>query len=116
VIYDPVGGKYAEPALRSIAWKGRYLVVGFAAGDIPKIPLNLPLLKGCAILGVFWGDFAVRESQTNMANGMQLFQWLMQGELKPHISATYPLERAAEALRALMERRVAGKVVLVTGR
>jgi NADPH2:quinone reductase len=114
VVYDPVGGKYAEPALRSIAWKGRYLVVGFAAGDIPKIPLNLPLLKGCAILGVFWGDFAAREPQLNMANGMQLFQWLMQGELKPHISARYPLEQAAEALRALMERRVTGKVVLVT--
>ncbi|HEX4870341.1 MAG TPA: NADPH:quinone oxidoreductase family protein, partial [Moraxellaceae bacterium] len=113
VIYDPVGGKYAEPALRSIAWKGRYLVVGFAAGDIPKIPLNLPLLKGCAILGVFWGDFAAREPQANMANGMQLFQWLMQGELRPHISARYPLEQAAEALRALMERKVTGKVVLL---
>ncbi|MDF3031747.1 MAG: putative oxidoreductase protein [Moraxellaceae bacterium] len=113
VIYDPVGGKYAELALRGIGWKGRYLVVGFAAGDIPKIPLNLPLLKGCAILGVFWGDFAAREPQANMANGMQLFQWLMQGELKPHISARYPLEQAPEALRALMERRVTGKVVLV---
>ncbi|MES2919794.1 MAG: NADPH:quinone oxidoreductase family protein [Pseudomonadota bacterium] len=114
VIYDPVGGKYAEPALRSIAWKGRYLVVGFAAGDIPKIPLNLALLKGCAILGVFWGDFAAREPQVNMGNGMQLFQWLMQGELKPHISQRYPLEKAGEALRALMERKVTGKVVLVT--
>ncbi|MDF2445379.1 MAG: Quinone oxidoreductase [Moraxellaceae bacterium] len=114
VIYDPVGGKYAEPALRSIAWKGRYLVVGFAAGDIPKIPLNLPLLKGCAILGVFWGDFAAREPQANMGNGMQLFQWLMQGELRPHISQRYPLEKAGEALRALMERKVTGKVVLVT--
>jgi NADPH2:quinone reductase len=114
VIYDPVGGKYAEPALRSIAWKGRYLVVGFAAGDIPKIPLNLPLLKGCAILGVFWGDFAAREPQANMGNGMQLFQWLMQGELRPHISHRYPLEKAGEALRALMDRKVAGKVVLMT--
>lgn len=113
VIYDPVGGKYAEPALRSMAWKGRYLVVGFAAGDIPKIPLNLTLLKGCAILGVFWGDFATREPQANMGNGMQLFQWLMQGELKPHISQQYPLEKAGEALRALMERRVTGKIVLV---
>lgn len=113
VVYDPVGGRYAEPALRSMAWKGRYLVVGFAAGDIPKIPLNLPLLKGCAILGVFWGDFAAREPQANMANGMQLFQWLLQGELKPHISQRYPLEKAPEALRALMERRVTGKVVLV---
>ena len=114
VIYDPVGGHYAEPALRSIAWKGRYLVVGFAAGEIPKIPLNLALLKGCAILGVFWGDFAAREPQANMGNGMQLFQWLMLGELKPHISQRYPLEKAGEALRALMERKVTGKVVLVT--
>jgi NADPH2:quinone reductase len=113
VIYDPVGGKHAEPALRSMAWKGRYLVVGFAAGEIPKIPLNLALLKGCAILGVFWGDFAAREPQANMANGMQLFQWLMQGELKPHVSQRYPLEKAGEALRALMERRVTGKIVLV---
>lgn len=112
VIYDPVGGEYAEPALRSIAWKGRYLVVGFAAGDIPKIPLNLALLKGCAIMGVFWGDFAAREPQANQANAMQLFAWLMQGELKPHISARYPLEKAAEALRSLMERRVTGKIVL----
>ncbi|MBC7171625.1 MAG: NADPH:quinone oxidoreductase family protein, partial [Polyangiaceae bacterium] len=113
VVYDPVGGAYAEPALRSIAWKGRYLVVGFAAGDIPKIPLNLPLLKGCAIVGVFWGDFAAREPQANMANGMQLFEWLMQGELKPRISQTYPLEKAGEALRALMDRKVTGKIVLV---
>lgn len=116
VIYDPVGGKYTESALRSIAWKGRYLVVGFAAGDIPKIPLNLVLLKGCAILGVFWGDFSARESQINMANGMQLFQWLLQGALKPHVSKTYPLEKAGEALRALMDRQVTGKVVLVTDR
>ncbi|MFN3586747.1 MAG: NADPH:quinone oxidoreductase family protein [Moraxellaceae bacterium] len=113
VIYDPVGGEHAELALRSIAWKGRYLVVGFAAGEIPKIPLNLPLLKGCAILGVFWGDFAAREPQANMANGMQLFQWLMAGELRPHVSASYPLADAALALRSLMERRVTGKVVLV---
>ena len=113
VVYDPVGGTHTEPALRSMAWKGRYLVVGFAAGEIPKIPLNLPLLKGCAILGVFWGDFAAREPQANLANGMQLFQWLMQGELKPHISQRYPLEKAGEALRALMDRKVTGKVVLV---
>lgn len=115
VIYDPVGGDYAEPALRSMAWKGRYLVVGFAAGEIPKVPLNLALLKGCSIMGVFWGDFAAREPQANLMNSMQLFTWLMQGELKPHISARYPLDKAAEALRSLMERRVTGKVVLVTG-
>ena len=116
VIYDPVGGDFAEPALRSIAWKGRYLVVGFAAGEIPKVPLNLALLKGCSIVGVFFGDFAAREPQANMGNSMQLFAWLMQGELKPYISARYPLERAGEALRALMDRKVSGKVVLVTGK
>jgi NADPH2:quinone reductase len=116
VIYDPVGGDYAEPALRAIAWKGRYLVVGFAAGEIPKIPLNLILLKGCSVVGVFFGDFAAREVQAGQMNAMQLFTWLMQGELKPHISARYPLERAGEALRALMERQVTGKVILTTGR
>lgn len=114
VIYDAVGGDYAEPALRSMAWCGRYLVVGFAAGDIPKIPLNLPLLKGCAVLGVFWGDFARRQPKDNMANMMQLFGWLMQGRLKPHISAEYPLEQAAQALNDLMQRKATGKVVLVT--
>ncbi len=112
VVYDPVGGEFAESALRSMAWKGRYLVVGFAAGEIPKIPLNLALLKGCSIVGVFWGEFAAREPQANLANSMQLFGWLMQGELRPHISACYPLEKAGEALRALMDRKVTGKVVL----
>jgi NADPH2:quinone reductase len=87
VVYDAVGGHYAEPALRSMAWNGRYLVVGFAAGDIPKIPLNLPLLKGCAVVGVFWGEFATRQKKDNQANMMQLFGWLMQGKIKPHISA-----------------------------
>ncbi|HEX5278104.1 MAG TPA: NADPH:quinone oxidoreductase family protein, partial [Fluviicoccus sp.] len=113
VVYDAVGGDYAEPALRSMAWCGRYLVVGFAAGDIPKIPLNLPLLKGCAVLGVFWGDFARRQPKDNMANMMQLFGWLAQGQLKPHISAEYPLEQAAQALNDLLQRKATGKVVLV---
>lgn len=113
VVYDAVGGHYAEPALRSMAWQGRYLVVGFAAGDIPKIPLNLPLLKGCAVVGVFWGEFATRQKKDNQANMMQLFGWLMQGKLKPHISAEYPLEQAAQALNDLMERKATGKVVLV---
>lgn len=113
VVYDAVGGHYAEPALRSMAWQGRYLVVGFAAGDIPKIPLNLPLLKGCAIVGVFWGEFATRQKKDNQANMMQLFGWLMQGKLKPHISAEYPLAQAAQALTDLMERKATGKVVLV---
>ncbi len=113
VVYDAVGGHYAEPALRSMAWNGRYLVVGFAAGDIPKIPLNLPLLKGCAVVGVFWGEFATRQKKDNQANMIQLFGWLMQGKLKPHISAEYPLEQAAQALNDLLERKATGKVVLV---
>jgi len=115
VVYDAVGGHYAEPALRSMAWNGRYLVVGFAAGDIPKIPLNLPLLKGCAVVGVFWGEFATRQKKDNQANMMQLFGWLMQGKIKPHISAEYPLEQAAQALNDLLERKATGKVVLVVG-
>jgi len=115
VIYDAVGGHYAEPALRSMAWNGRYLVVGFAAGDIPKIPLNLPLLKGCSVVGVFWGEFATRQRKDNQANMMQLFGWLMQGKIKPHISAEYPLEQAAQALNDLLERKATGKVVLVVG-
>jgi len=113
VVYDAVGGDYVEPALRSMAWRGRYLVVGFAAGEIPKVPLNLALLKGCAIVGVFWGEFAVRQKQDNQANMMQLFAWLMQGQLKPHISKEYPLAQAAQALNDLMERKVTGKAVLV---
>ncbi len=113
VVYDAVGGHFAEPALRSMAWNGRYLVVGFATGEIPKIPLNLPLLKGCAVVGVFWGEFATRQKKDNQANMMQLFGWLMQGKLKPHISAEYPLEQAAQALNDLMERKATGKVVLV---
>ena len=112
VVYDPVGGPYSEPALRATAWKGRFLVVGFAAGDIPKIPLNLALLKGCQICGVFWGRFAAEEAAKNMANSMQLVQWLREGELKPHIDRVYSLEQAPAALRDMMERRVLGKVVV----
>jgi len=113
VVFDPVGGNYTEPALRSMAWKGRFLVVGFAAGDIPRIPLNLTLLKGCSIVGVFWGAFTERESQHNQENLKELLTWLAEGSLKPHISATYPLEQAADALYDMMKRRVLGKVVLV---
>ncbi len=113
VIYDAVGGAYTEPALRSMAWKGRLLVVGFAAGDIPKIPLNLTLLKGCSIVGVFWGDFTKREPKNNATSLRELGMWYMQGKLKPHISATYPLARAADALNDMMNRKVMGKVVLV---
>jgi NADPH2:quinone reductase len=112
VVYDPVGGVYTEQALRSIAWRGRLLVVGFAAGDIPKIPLNLTLLKGCSIVGVFWGDWARREPQ-HFADAMQrLTRWHAEGKLKPHISATFPLERAADALTLMAARKVTGKVVL----
>lgn len=113
VVFDPVGSNYSEPALRSIAWNGRFLVIGFAAGDIPRIPLNLPLLKGCSIVGVFWGSFTEREPKRNQEHLQELLRWLAAGKLKPHISATYPLERAAEALNAMMNRNVKGKVVLV---
>jgi NADPH:quinone reductase len=112
VVYDPVGGAYTEQALRSIAWRGRLLVVGFAAGEIPKMPLNLTLLKGCSIVGVFWGDWARREPQ-RFAEAMQrLAGWYAEGKLKPHISATFPLERAADALALMAARKVMGKVVL----
>jgi NADPH:quinone reductase len=114
VVYDPVGGDLAEPALRSLGWEGRYLVVGFAAGDIPRIPLNLPLLKGCSVVGVFWGEFARREPRRNAQNLRELMEWLSAGRLQPHVSAVYPLERGGEALRALMDREVTGKVVLTT--
>jgi NADPH2:quinone reductase len=113
VIVDPVGGPFTERALRSIAWRGRLLVVGFAAGEIPKIPLNLTLLKGCSIVGVFWGDFLRREPAAFAASVEQLGQWHAQGQIKPHISATFPLARAADAIRLMAERKVIGKLVLV---
>jgi len=112
VVYDPVGGAYTEPALRGTAWEGRYLVVGFAAGDIPKIPLNLPLLKGCAVVGVFWGSFAMKTPQKNLENAMELMQWYGAGKLKPHIHGIYPLDKAKNALHAMMNREVRGKVVI----
>jgi NADPH2:quinone reductase len=113
VVYDPVGGPFSEPALRDMAWGGRLLVVGFAAGDIPKIPLNLPLIKGCSIVGVWWGAFAKRDWNQHRANIAQLGRWHAEGKIRPHIWATYPLERAADALNALAQRSVAGKVVLL---
>ncbi|HEX8996105.1 MAG TPA: NADPH:quinone oxidoreductase family protein [Ktedonobacterales bacterium] len=113
VVFDPVGGALAEPALRSVGWKGRYLVVGFAAGDIPRIPLNLPLLKGCSIVGVFYGAFMTRERERNAANMRQLLAWLSESKIKPRISRIYPLERAADALNDVLARRAIGKVVLV---
>jgi len=112
VVYDPVGGPYSEPALRDMAWNGRYLVVGFAAGEIPKIPLNLALLKGCSIVGVFWGAFTRNEAERNRRNNDELMQLYLQGKVTPHIHATYPLERAAEALDEVLNKRVSGKVVL----
>ena len=114
VVYDPVGGPYSEPALRDMAWNGRFLVVGFAAGDIPKVPLNLTLLKGCSIVGVFWGAFTRKEPDKNRRNNEELMQFFAQGKVKPHIHATYPLERAAQALNEVMNKRVSGKVVLTT--
>ncbi len=114
VVYDPVGGPYSEPALRDMAWKGRFLVVGFAAGDIPKVPLNLMLLKGCSIVGVFWGAFTKNEPERNRENNWELMAMYAAEKIKPHIHATYPLERAAEALNEVLNKRVAGKVVLTT--
>jgi NADPH2:quinone reductase len=113
VVYDPVGGPYAEQALRAIAWEGRYLVVGFAAGEIPKIPLNLVLLKGCQIVGVFWGQFAMRDPEKNRANADRIFAWIEGGKLTPHVDAVLPFERAREALERIDRREVKGKIVLV---
>lgn len=113
VVVDPVGGAYSESALRGMAWNGRFLVVGFTAGDIPRIALNLPLLKGCAIVGVFWGSFAARYPRQNKENLRALLDWFEAGKLKSRISARYPLERAADALNAISERKVMGKAVLV---
>jgi NADPH2:quinone reductase len=112
VIYDAVGGPYTEPAFRSIAWRGRHLVIGFAAGDIPKLPLNLTLLKGASVVGVFWGDFTRREPQAFAESARQLARWYREGKLKPHVSATFPLENAAEAMNLLVSRKAKGKVVI----
>ena len=113
VVFDAVGGPYSEPALRAIAWEGRFLVVGFAAGDIPKIPLNLALLKGCSIVGVFWGQFAMRDPLRNRAHAERVLAAVAAGELAPRVDATFPFERAAEALERMEQRKVLGKVLLV---
>ncbi len=113
VVYDPVGGPYTEPALRSIAWAGRYLVVGFAAGEIPRLPLNLVLLKSCQVVGVFWGAFAAREPAKQQANARRILQAVADGQLRPHIDATLPFARAGEALARMERREVLGKLVLV---
>jgi NADPH2:quinone reductase len=112
-VYDPVGGGYAELALRSMAWRGRYLVVGFANGEIPRIPLNLPLLKGCSLVGVFWGGLAKHEPELAAAAVRELFDWLVAGKLHPEISARYALAEGPAALRAMLNRRVTGKVVVL---
>ena len=115
VVYDAVGGPYTEPAFRSLAWRGRLLVVGFAAGDIPKLPLNLPLLKGAAAVGVFWGDFTRREPRAFAESVRQLAQWFREGKLRPHVSQTLPLREASKALELMAARQVKGKLVLTTG-
>jgi NADPH2:quinone reductase len=112
VIYDPVGGPYSEPALRAIGWEGRFLVVGFAAGDIPKLPLNLVLLKNCDVRGVFWGAWSEREPEAHRANIAQLMNWCADGKLAVHIHKVFPLAQTAQALKAIASRSVMGKVVL----
>ena len=111
VVYDAVGGAYAEPAIRSLAWMGRFLVVGFPAG-IPKIPLNLTLLKVTQIVGVFWGAWVLRDPEGHARNMKELFELYSRGEIRPHISARFPLERAGEALQMLLDRKAMGKVVV----
>jgi NADPH2:quinone reductase len=112
VVYDGVGGDYAEPAIRAMNWEGRFLVIGFPAG-IPKVPLNLTLLKSCQIVGVFWGAFVARDPQANAANIADLFRLYEQGKIKPRVSKRYPLSRGAEAIRELMDRNAQGKIVVV---
>jgi NADPH:quinone reductase len=112
VIYDAVGGKFAEPAFRSIGWRGRYLVVGFANGEIPSLPLNLALLKGASLVGVFWGEFAKREPKNNFAGMAEMLGWIKEGKLKPLISKTYRLDEVPQALADMAARKVTGKIVV----
>jgi NADPH2:quinone reductase len=113
VIYDPVGGDFAEPAFRSIAWRGRYLIVGFASGPIPSLPLNLALLKGASLVGVFWGDFAKREPKANAAMMAELAQWYGKGLVKPVIDRTMPMAELKAAYERMGSRAVMGKLVMV---
>lgn len=115
VVCDPVGGAHTEPAFRALAWKGRLLVVGFTAGEIPKIPLNLPLLKGASIVGVYLGALMEKEPATYAANASRLVEWLAAGKIKPHISQRFPLAHGIDALRTVGERKVLGKVIIVPG-
>jgi NADPH2:quinone reductase len=112
VLYDPVGDDYAEPALRAMNWNGRYLVIGFAAGNIPKVPLNLALLKGSQIVGVFWGASTARDPKHAQQSLQKLLGMIADGKLKPHVSARIPLARASEAIRLLIDRKAQGKVVV----
>ncbi|TNF57443.1 MAG: NADPH:quinone oxidoreductase family protein [Burkholderiales bacterium] len=112
VIYDPVGGPFTEQAFRSIAWGGRHLVVGFADGTIPSLPLNLTLLKGASIVGVFWGEFVTRQVTSFQRDLAEMFSLLAQGRLSPHVSARYPLAQGAQALQDLLDRKVTGKVII----
>ncbi len=112
VVFDPVGGAATEAALRNCAWRGRHLVIGFASGEIPRVPANLTLLKGCSLIGVFWGRYVKSEPAAWAHDLATLFMWLREGRLRPHIAARYPLARAAEALTALLERRAGGKLVI----
>jgi NADPH2:quinone reductase len=112
VVYDPVGGRYAEPALRSLGWEGRYLVVGFAAGDIPKIPLNLVLLKSCDVRGVLWGAWTMCDPKGQAALMKEIAAWCAEGKLSAYVHAAYPLSETAAALKAIAERKVMGKIVL----
>jgi NADPH2:quinone reductase len=116
VIYDPVGDRLAEPAFRTIGWEGRYLVIGFAGGQIPAIPLNLALVKGASIVGVFWGDFVARSPVQHRRNMEELYAWHAAGKLKPLVSERFPLERGGEAIRRMMERKALGKIVIDMGR
>ena len=113
VVFDPVGGHFAEPAFRSIGWAGRYLVIGFANGDIPSLPLNLPLLKGASVVGVFWGAYTKREPERNREAVAQMLAWIAEGKLRPLVSRTYTLEQTPQALEDMAARKVVGKVVIV---
>jgi NADPH2:quinone reductase len=112
VVFDPVGGAFTEAALRNCAWRGRHLVVGFANGEIPRLPANLTLLKGCSLIGVFWGRYVKSEPAAWASDLQTLFRWLREGHLRPHVAGRYPLERGAEALAALLARRALGKLVI----
>jgi len=112
VIYDPVGGDYAEPAIRNLAWNGRYLVIGFASGPIPSIPLNLALLKGASLVGVFWGRFAGEEPEVNMQNIAELTELFESGKISPVVTDCFPIERYEDAFNCMIERRARGKVII----